>query len=73
MYMMGQNVGGAAGKKMQGLANELFDAARNGEIPAMVGKSNVKLDRKFIDSSAEVASYFTSRNWDFSKGFPVPK
>jgi hypothetical protein len=29
---------------MQGLANELFDAARNGEIAAMVGKSNVKLD-----------------------------
>ena len=44
IYMMGQKIGDAAGKKMQGLANELFDAARNGEIAAMVGKSNVKLD-----------------------------
>lgn len=73
MFMMGQNVGGAAGKKMRALANELFDAARNGEIAAMVGKSNVKLDRKFIDTSAEVASFFTSRRWDSSNGFPIPR
>jgi hypothetical protein len=73
IFIMGQNIGGAKGKQMQALASELFDAARNGQIAAMVGKSNVKLDRKFIDSTEAVVSFFTSRRWDLSGGFPIPK
>jgi hypothetical protein len=73
MFMMGQRIGGAEGKQMKALANELFDAARKGEVGAMIGKSNLAMDRKFFDSTDDVIKFFASKKWDTSGGFPIAK
>lgn len=73
IYMMGQKLGGPEGRKMQSLANEMFDAAFKGEIATVVAKSNAQLERKYLDTTAEVVAYFTSKQWNRSMGFPVAK
>jgi hypothetical protein len=73
VYMMGQELGGAAGKKMQGLANEMFEAAHKGEIATLVAKSDVELDRRFIDSTDQIIKWFKAQDWDTTNGFPVIK
>lgn len=73
IYMMGQELGGAAGKKFQSLANEMFDAARKGEIATVVAKSDVALERNFIDTTEQVVAWFKAQNWDLSKGFPITR
>jgi hypothetical protein len=73
IYMLGQELGGTRGKQLQRLANEMLKAARNGEIATVVAKSNVELDRRFIDNTDQVVAWFKSpeRNWDTSQPFPV--
>ena len=72
-FALGQKVGGKDGPKWRALALEMFDAATKGEITTLVGKSNLQLERKFIDTTAEVVAYFKSIKWDMSKGFPIPR
>jgi hypothetical protein len=73
IYMLGQERGGAAGAKLQKLANEMFDAARKGEVATVVAKSNVEFERKFVDSTDEVVAWFAGKSWDRSRGFPIPR
>lgn len=73
IYMLGQERGGAVGTKLQAMANEMFAAAKKGEIATVVAKSNVELERKFIDSTDEVIAWFAGQSWDLSRGFPIPR
>jgi hypothetical protein len=77
IYMMGQELidegSAAAGRKLQSLANEMFEAATKGEIATVVAKSDVALERKFVDSTEQVVAWFKEQNWDLSRGFPVPR